>query len=166
MVIRRNDELTLRDVERLAPDQLLISPGPCTPREAGISTEIIRTYGPRIPTLGVCLGHQCLAEAFGGTIVRAERLMHGKTSAIHHHQRDVFDGLPTPLTATRYHSLVVERSSLPACFEITAETKPQGEIMGLRHRRFPVWGVQFHPESVLTEHGKQLLQNFMDLSSG
>ena len=158
----RNDRITVAEIERLQPEKLCVSPGPCTPREAGISCEAIRTLGPRIPTLGVCLGHQAIGDVFGGEVVRAPRLMHGKTSPIHHDGRGVFAGLPNPFEATRYHSLIVQRDTLPECLEITAQTD-QDEIMGLRHKEFPVHGVQFHPESILTLEGKQLLKNFLEM---
>jgi anthranilate synthase/aminodeoxychorismate synthase-like glutamine amidotransferase len=158
----RNDRITLEEIERLQPEKLCVSPGPGTPREAGISCDVIRTFGPRIPVLGVCLGHQAIGDVFGGQVVRAPRLMHGKTSAIHHSGRGVFDGLPNPFEATRYHSLIVQRETLPACLEITAQTD-QDEIMGLRHNQFPVHGVQFHPESILTLEGKKLLKNFLEM---
>lgn len=162
MVIRRNDEITLEEIEALQPDRICVSPGPCTPREAGISNEVIRRFGSRLPLLGVCLGHQCIGQVYGGEVVRADRLMHGKTSPIHHNNEGLFQGLPNPFEATRYHSLIVRRESVPDCLEITAETS-EGEIMGLRHREHPVHGVQFHPESILTTEGKRLLQNFLDL---
>jgi anthranilate synthase/aminodeoxychorismate synthase-like glutamine amidotransferase len=158
----RNDQITLSAIEKLAPERIVISPGPCTPHEAGISNEVIRSFGPRLPVLGVCLGHQCIGEVYGGEVVRAARLMHGKTSPILHHGEGVFKGLPSPFEATRYHSLLVKRATLPACLNITAETA-EGEIMGLRHRDLPVHGVQFHPESILTTEGKRLLQNFLEL---
>jgi para-aminobenzoate synthetase component II len=163
-LVRRNDEIRVSDIEALCPDRICISPGPCTPREAGISNEVIRTLAGRYPILGVCLGHQCIGEVFGGEVVRAGRLMHGKTSPILHNQRDLFEGVPNPFDATRYHSLLVRRETIPGCLEITAETA-EGEIMGLRHRELPVWGVQFHPESILTTHGKELLANFLKLSA-
>jgi anthranilate synthase/aminodeoxychorismate synthase-like glutamine amidotransferase len=163
MQVHRNDQITLDQIRQLHPDRLLISPGPCTPAEAGLSNDIIKTFGPTIPTLGVCLGHQCIGHVFGGEVVRADRLMHGKTSPIHHNGRELFAGMPNPFTATRYHSLIIKRDTLPACLEITAETKPEGEIMGVRHRTLPIWGVQFHPESILTESGKLILQNFLKL---
>jgi anthranilate synthase/aminodeoxychorismate synthase-like glutamine amidotransferase len=156
----RNDEVTVEEVEVMGPDRLIISPGPCTPNEAGISVPLIRRMAGKVPILGVCLGHQSIGQAFGGEIVRAPRLMHGKTSPILHGGEGVFRGLPNPFEATRYHSLVVNRETLPDCLEITAETDI-GEIMGLRHRELPVEGVQFHPESVLTECGKELLRNFV-----
>jgi anthranilate synthase/aminodeoxychorismate synthase-like glutamine amidotransferase len=159
----RNDEITLDHIEALAPERLLISPGPCTPCEAGLSNEIIRTFGPQMPLLGVCLGHQCIAHSFGAEVVVNEEIMHGKTSPISHNRKDLFEGLPSPFTATRYHSLVVKRDTVPDCLEITAETEA-GEIMGIRHKEHPVWGVQFHPESILTDHGRRLLRNFLNLS--
>jgi anthranilate synthase/aminodeoxychorismate synthase-like glutamine amidotransferase len=158
----RNDRITVAEIERLQPTKLCVSPGPCTPREAGISCEAIRALGPRIPTLGVCLGHQAIGDVFGGEVVRAPRLMHGKTSPIHHDGRGVFAGLPNPFEATRYHSLIVRRETIPDCLEISAETEEK-EVMGLRHREFPIHGVQFHPESILTTHGKRLLQSFLEL---
>jgi len=161
-VVRRNDEITVSEIEVLAPDRICISPGPCTPKEAGISCDVIRNLAGRYPILGVCLGHQCLGEVYGGEVGRAGRLMHGKTSPILHDGKDLFRGLPNPFEATRYHSLLVKRESLPSSLEITAETA-EGEIMGLRHRDLPVWGVQFHPESILTTHGKELLSNFLGL---
>jgi len=164
VVVRRNDEISLDEIAALAPEHICISPGPCTPREAGISKDVILAFGARIPILGVCLGHQCIAEAYGGKIVRASRLMHGKGSKITHNGNGLFADLPLPLEAGRYHSLVVERSSLPACLEITAESY-DGEIMALHHREFPVHGVQFHPESVLTRDGKKILARFLALTS-
>jgi anthranilate synthase/aminodeoxychorismate synthase-like glutamine amidotransferase len=165
MRIFRNDETDLDQIRRLQPERILISPGPCSPREAGLSNEIIRTFGPTIPTLGVCLGHQCVGHVFGGEVVRAERLMHGKTSLIYHDGDPLFAGMPNPFTATRYHSLLIKRDTMPACLRIIAETKPEGEVMGVRHTEFPIWGVQFHPESILTQNGKQILQNFLALSA-
>jgi anthranilate synthase/aminodeoxychorismate synthase-like glutamine amidotransferase len=156
----RNDQITVAEIESLAPERIVISPGPCTPHEAGISNEVIRTFGPRLPVLGVCLGHQCIGEVYGGEVVRADRLMHGKTSPIFHHGTGVFRGLPSPFEATRYHSLIVRRETLPEVLTITAETA-EGEIMGLQHRDLPVHGVQFHPESILTSEGKSLLRNFL-----
>jgi len=164
MRVFRNDEITLDEIRALRPDRLLISPGPCSPKEAGLSNEIIRAFGPTIPTLGVCLGHQCIGHVFGGDIVRADRLMHGKTSPIHHNGKDLFAGMPNPFTATRYHSLLIKRDTCPSCLEITAETKPEGEIMGVRHETLPIWGVQFHPESILTQDGKKILVNFLKLT--
>ncbi|MEY3395683.1 MAG: hypothetical protein RL346_1919 [Verrucomicrobiota bacterium] len=162
MNIFRNDALTVNEVKQLAPEKICISPGPCTPNEAGISMDIIRELGPTTPILGVCLGHQSIGQVYGGDVVRADRLMHGKTSPIHHHGGSVFKGLPSPFEATRYHSLIVKRETLPECLEITAWTA-ENEIMGLRHKEHPVHGVQFHPESILTEHGKQMLENFLKL---
>jgi anthranilate synthase/aminodeoxychorismate synthase-like glutamine amidotransferase len=156
----RNDEITLEQAEAMRPERVIISPGPCTPREAGISVPLIQAMAGRVPILGVCLGHQSIGQAFGGEIVQAERLMHGKTSPVFHHGAGVFRGLPSPFAATRYHSLLIRRESLPDCLEITAETEA-GEIMGVRHRDLPLEGVQFHPESVLTEHGKEILRNFV-----
>ena len=165
VVVHRNDEITLDEIERLAPDKIVVSPGPCTPNEAGISMDVIRTFGPHIPTLGICLGHQSIGQVFGGDVVRAREVMHGKTSMIHHHDVGVFRGLPQPFEATRYHSLVVARETLPDCLEITAWTEREGgafdEIMGLRHREYPIEGVQFHPESILTTTGHDLLRNFL-----
>ena len=159
--VARNDEITLEGIEQLAPERIVISPGPCTPTEAGVSVPIIERFAGEIPILGVCLGHQSIGQAFGGRIVHASELMHGKTSAIHHDGRGVFRGLPDAYTATRYHSLAIERASLPACLEVSAWTD-DGEIMGVRHRTLAVEGVQFHPESVLTEHGHALLRNFLE----
>ena len=156
----RNDEISLEEVDRLGADRVVISPGPCTPSEAGISVALIQRFAGKIPILGVCLGHQSIGQAFGGRIVHAGQLMHGKTSEIRHKDAGVFHGLPNPLTATRYHSLVIEKKSLPACLEVTAWTD-DGEIMGVRHRDLPVEGVQFHPESILTEKGHELLANFL-----
>lgn len=158
----RNDEVTPDGIADMKPERIVVSPGPCTPNEAGISCEVIRRFGERTPILGVCLGHQCIGQVYGGRVVRAGRLMHGKTSLIRHGGTGVFQGIPSPFEAIRYHSLLVERDSLPADLEITADTD-QGEIMGLRHRRLPVHGVQFHPESILTQHGKQLLRNFLSI---
>jgi len=160
--VRRNDEITLDEVEKLRPERIIISPGPCTPREAGLSVPIVQRFAGKIPILGVCLGHQAIGDAFGGKIVRAKKIMHGKTSRIHHDRKTIFRGLPQDFEATRYHSLIVERRSLPRCLEISAETA-DGVIMGLRHREFPVEGVQFHPESVLTGAGFSLLRNFLSL---
>ena len=159
----RNDEIAVEQIAALAPDRIVVSPGPCSPEEAGISVAAIRAYAGKIPLLGVCLGHQSIGAAFGGAVVRSVQLMHGKTSPIHHDGRELFNGLPNPFNATRYHSLVVERTSLPDCLEVTAWVD-NGEIMGLKHRELPVWGVQFHPESILTEGGMQLLDNFLKLS--
>ena len=158
----RNDRITVAEIETLAPERIIVSPGPCTPSEAGMSSEVIKTFGPRLPILGVCLGHQCIGEVYGGDVVRADRLMHGKTSPIIHHGQGVFKDLPSPFEATRYHSLIVKRDTLPDVLEITAETA-EGEIMGLRHKTLHVNGVQFHPESILTTEGKRLLKNFLEL---
>jgi anthranilate synthase/aminodeoxychorismate synthase-like glutamine amidotransferase len=160
LVVRRNDRTTIDEVEELRPEKICISPGPGTPDEAGISNDLIRHFGPRIPVLGVCLGHQCIGQVYGGEVVRAERLMHGKTSPILHEGDGVFRGLPIPFEATRYHSLIVRRETLPAELEVVAETSDR-EIMGLRHREHPVHGVQFHPESIMTGEGKKLLANFL-----
>jgi len=162
VLVKRNDEITVQEIEALAPEKICVSPGPCTPNEAGISCDVIRHFGGKLPLLGVCLGHQCIGQVYGGEVVRAGRLMHGKTSPIHHTGENVFAGLPDPFEATRYHSLLVRRESLPACLKITAETA-EGEIMGLAHTGLPVYGVQFHPESILTLEGKKLLRNFLDL---
>ena len=161
----RNDEIDVAGIAELAPQQLVISPGPCTPNEAGVSVQAIRTFAGKIPILGVCLGHQAIGQAFGGRIVHDREVMHGKTSQIHHAATGVFTDLSNPFEATRYHSLVIERESLPDCLEVTAWTEREGvvdEIMGVRHRELDVQGVQFHPESILTEHGHQLLKNFLD----
>ena len=156
----RNDEISLDEVERLAPQRIVLSPGPCTPNEAGITLGLIERFGGRLPMLGVCLGHQSIGQAFGGRIVRAKQVMHGKTSQIEHAGKGVFRELPPGFTATRYHSLVIERESVPACLEITAQSE-DGEIMGVRHTRHAIEGVQFHPEAILTEHGHHLLKNFL-----
>jgi anthranilate synthase component 2 len=158
--VYRNDQLSIAEIERLQPARIVISPGPCTPNEAGISVPTIEQVSGKIPILGVCLGHQSIGQAFGGRIIRAKQLMHGKTSMIHHDGKGVFRGLPSPFEATRYHSLVIERETLPDCLEITAWTD-DGEIMGVRHKTLPVEGVQFHPESILTQHGHALLANFL-----
>ena len=161
-VVKRNDTISPEEIEILKPARIVISPGPGKPTDAGISMEVIRRMGQSTPILGVCLGHQCMAEVYGGKVVRADRLMHGKTSPIQHQGGGVFAGLPNPFEATRYHSLIVEKSSVPACLQVTAETA-EGEIMGLQHREFPVHGVQFHPESILSREGKDLLRNFLRL---
>jgi len=162
MRIFRNDELSVADAVKLNPDRILISPGPCTPTEAGVSLDLIKAFAGKKPILGVCLGHQSIGQQFGGKVIRADRQMHGKLSPITHRGTDIFKGLPSPFTATRYHSLLVERASLPDCLTITAETA-EGEIMGLRHKHFPIYGVQFHPESIATEGGMRILQNFLAL---
>jgi anthranilate synthase/aminodeoxychorismate synthase-like glutamine amidotransferase len=158
--VRRNDKVTLDEIEAMQPAQIVVSPGPCTPNEAGLSCKIIETFGPRIPLLGVCLGHQAIGQVFGGRVIRAPQPMHGKTSLMYHQEQGVFQGLPSPFEANRYHSLIVERSTIPDELEITASTA-DGLIMGLRHRRYPVEGVQFHPESIMTPMGKHLLRNFL-----
>jgi anthranilate synthase/aminodeoxychorismate synthase-like glutamine amidotransferase len=163
MEVHRNDQISLDEIAAKCPDRILISPGPCSPKEAGLSNEIIKAYAGKVPLLGVCLGHQCIAYSFGAEIIVNYRLMHGKTSPIHHNGKDLFEGIPSPFNATRYHSLVARRETLPDCFEVTAETE-EGEIMGMRHKTLPVWGVQFHPESILTEHGKKMLGNFLKLN--
>lgn len=162
--VYRNDKITVEEIAGMSPNYIVISPGPCTPNEAGISLELIEKLGGKIPILGVCLGHQSIGQVYGGKVIRAENLMHGKTSIIYHDGKTVFEDVPSPFTATRYHSLIVEKESLPDCFEISAWTEKE-EIMGLRHKEFIVEGVQFHPESILTEHGKQILKNFLSLGS-
>jgi anthranilate synthase/aminodeoxychorismate synthase-like glutamine amidotransferase len=162
MEIHRNDQINLDQIRSLKPERILISPGPCSPRESGLSNEIIRSFSSTVPTLGVCLGHQCIGHVFGGNVIVNYRMMHGKTSLIKHNGKDLFEGMPNPFPATRYHSLVIERSSLPDCLEVTAETE-EGEIMGIKHKQLPIWGVQFHPESILTESGRTILQNFLKL---
>jgi len=162
IVVKRNDEIDVAGIEKLAPDHIMISPGPCSPNEAGISLEVIEHFKGKIPIIGICLGHQSIGQAFGGEVVRAEQLMHGKTSLIHHDGKSLFKGLPSPFTATRYHSLIVRKESLPDCLEITAETE-DGEIMGLRHKEYSIEGLQFHPESIITEHGLLMLENFLSL---
>lgn len=160
--IYRNDQITINDIHELQPEKICISPGPCTPKEAGISCDVIREFGETIPLLGVCLGHQSIGDVFGGDVIRAERLMHGKTSPIHHNGEGVFAGLDDPFEATRYHSLIVKKETFPDCLEITAWTE-EDEIMGLRHKNFPIYGVQFHPESILTMEGMSLLKNFLEI---
>ena len=162
LTVRRNDKITIDEIQRMAPERIVISPGPKTPSEAGICLDVIKTFSGRVPILGVCLGHQAIGQAFGGRVIRAPALMHGKTSPVSHDGKTIFSGLPNPFTATRYHSLIVERESLPTCLEISA-TAPDGLIMGLRHQTMKVEGVQFHPESILTEVGKNLLENFLKL---
>jgi anthranilate synthase/aminodeoxychorismate synthase-like glutamine amidotransferase len=166
VTVRRNDQITVEEIDDLHPDRIVISPGPCTPQDAGISIELIRYFAGRVPLLGVCLGHQAIGAAFGGKVVRAANLMHGKTSSVEHDGKSIFRGIPSPMTATRYHSLIVQEKDLPDELEISAtcvDRDGQRVIMGLRHRKFPVEGVQFHPESVLTDHGRQIVRNFMDL---
>ncbi|WP_346838729.1 aminodeoxychorismate/anthranilate synthase component II [Microbulbifer sp. SAOS-129_SWC] len=166
VVVKRNDEITVEDIDALAPEKIVISPGPCTPNEAGISLETIRRFAGQVPILGICLGHQSIGQVFGGRVVRAGKVMHGKTSQIVHNNLGVFHGLSNPFEATRYHSLVVEKGSLPDCLEVTAWTETESgeieEIMGLRHRELAVEGVQFHPESILTQHGHDMLRNFLE----
>ena len=165
MKIFRNDEIDLGQIRRLKPERILVSPGPCSPRESGLSNDIIKTFGPTTPTLGVCLGHQCVGYVFGGEVVRAERLMHGKTSEIYHDDDPLFAGMSNPFTATRYHSLIIKRDTMPDMLQIIADTRPEGEVMGIRHKQYPIWGVQFHPESILTQEGKKILQNFLTLQA-
>ncbi|MHA6481507.1 aminodeoxychorismate/anthranilate synthase component II [Paenibacillus sp. strain BS8-2] len=165
IVVKRNDEIDLDGIEALRPDHILISPGPCSPNEAGISLSLIDHFKGRIPIFGVCLGHQSIGQAFGGDVVRAEKLMHGKTSQIHHDGKSLFEGLESPFTATRYHSLIVKRETLPDCLEISAETA-EGEIMALRHKEYAIEGVQFHPESIITDHGHAMLRNFLRHTAG
>ncbi|MGE7838949.1 aminodeoxychorismate/anthranilate synthase component II [Viridibacillus arvi] len=161
LIVKRNDELTVQEIEKLSPAMIVISPGPCSPNEAGRSLEIIAHFAGSIPIFGVCLGHQSIAQVFGGKVIRAERLMHGKTSPVQHDNKGVNRGLPNPFQATRYHSLIVERETLPDCLEITSSTA-EGEIMGIRHKDYPVEGVQYHPESIMTEDGKKILKNFIE----
>jgi anthranilate synthase/aminodeoxychorismate synthase-like glutamine amidotransferase len=160
--VRRNDEVTLDQIRKLKPERILVSPGPCSPRESGLSNEVIRTFGQEMPVFGVCLGHQCIGHVFGAEVVVNYRMMHGKTSPIKHNGRDLFAGMANPFIATRYHSLVIKRDTMPDCLEITAESD-EGEIMGVRHKQLPIWGVQFHPESILTENGRQIIRNFLRL---
>ena len=160
--VHRNDQITLAQIHALRPSRILVSPGPCSPRESGLSNEVIRTFAGRVPILGVCLGHQCIGHVFGAQVVVNYRMMHGKTSPIHHNGRDLFAGMPNPFSATRYHSLVIAREQFPASLEVTAESDEK-EIMGVRHREWPVFGVQFHPESILTENGRAILANFLRL---
>jgi anthranilate synthase/aminodeoxychorismate synthase-like glutamine amidotransferase len=166
VVVRRNDQVTVDEIKELAPDRILLSPGPCTPEDAGITIEVVRKFAGKVPVLGVCLGHQAIGAAFGGNVIRAPHLMHGKTSEVRHDNKTIFHGLPSPMTATRYHSLIVEEASLPDELEVSAYTTERDgtkTIMGLRHRQFPVEGVQFHPESVLTTAGKKLVANFLTI---
>jgi anthranilate synthase component II len=163
MTIKRNDEISLDEIRALKPERILVSPGPCSPRESGLSNEVIRTFSKEgIPVFGVCLGHQCIGYTFGAKVVVNDRMMHGKTSLIKHNGKDLFEGMPNPFLATRYHSLIIKRDTLPDVLEITAETD-EGEIMGVKHKTLPIWGVQFHPESILTENGRQILKNFLKL---
>src|SRR5438552_12228165 len=162
MEVHRNDQISLEQIRKLNPERILISPGPCSPRESGLSNDIIREFAGKVPILGVCLGHQCIGHTFGANVIVNYRMMHGKTSPIYHNGKDLFEGLPNPFNATRYHSLVIQRDTLPASLEITAETD-EGEIMGIKHRDYPIWGVQFHPESILTETGRTILKNFLKL---
>jgi anthranilate synthase/aminodeoxychorismate synthase-like glutamine amidotransferase len=163
MVVKRNDEISLDEIHALNPERILVSPGPCSPRESGLSNDVIRTFAKEgIPILGVCLGHQCIGHVFGAEVVVNYRMMHGKTSPIKHNGKDLFEGMPNPFTATRYHSLVIKRDTMPDVLEITAESD-KGEIMGVRHKTLPIWGVQFHPESILTENGSQIMRNFLKL---
>jgi len=162
LAVRRNDQISMDQIRELNPDRILVSPGPCSPRESGLSNDIIQTFGPKVPLFGVCLGHQCIGHTFGAQVVVNYRIMHGKTSPIKHNGRDLFKGMANPFAATRYHSLVIKRDTLPDCLEVTAETE-EGEIMGVRHKDHPIWGVQFHPESILTENGRQIIRNFLTL---
>jgi anthranilate synthase/aminodeoxychorismate synthase-like glutamine amidotransferase len=162
MEIHRNDQISLDRIRELKPERILISPGPCSPRESGLSNDIIREFGRTTPTFGVCLGHQCIGHTFGASVVVNYRIMHGKTSPIRHNGKDLFQGMPNPFNATRYHSLVIERDTLPDFLRVTAETD-EGEVMGISHRDYPIWGVQFHPESILTENGRQIMRNFLKL---
>ncbi len=167
VVVKRNDEMTINDIDQLAPERIIISPGPCTPTEAGISLDVIKHYAGKLPLFGVCLGHQSIGQAFGGNIIRAKEVMHGKTSMMHHNNTGVFSGVSNPFEATRYHSLVIEKETLPECLEMTAWTENKAgevdEIMGVRHKEFKLEGVQFHPESILSQHGHDMLKNFIDL---
>jgi len=167
VVVERNDQITIDDIKKLAPERIMISPGPCTPSEAGISIEVINHFKGKLPIFGVCLGHQSIGQAFGGDIIRAEEIMHGKTSSIYHRGIGIFEGIPKPFEATRYHSLVIDEDTLPTCLEITAWTETEcgevEEIMGVRHKEYAIEGVQFHPESILTEHGHDMLQNFLNM---
>jgi anthranilate synthase/aminodeoxychorismate synthase-like glutamine amidotransferase len=165
VAVHRNDEITLEEIEAMAPEAIFLSPGPCTPKDAGVTVEVIRRFHERIPIMGICLGHQAIGYAFGAEVVRADRLMHGKTSPVFNDGRTIFKGLPNPFTAGRYHSLLVQRDTLPPFLEVSAETE-EGEVMGLRHRHYPLEGVQFHPESVLTPNGKRILRNFLEMVTG
>jgi anthranilate synthase component 2 len=169
IIVYRNDKISIQEIEKLAPERIVVSPGPCTPNEAGISLELIEHFKGKLPLLGVCLGHQSIGQAFGGRIVHAKEIMHGKTSEIYHNNNDVFAGLDNPFTATRYHSLVIEQETLPDCFEVTAWTQTEDgevdEIMGVRHKEYAISGVQFHPESILTSYGHELLKNFLEIKN-
>ena len=162
--VHRNDQITLDKIRELKPDRILVSPGPCSPKESGLSNEVIRTFAGQVPVFGVCLGHQCIGHTFGANVIVNYRMMHGKTSLIRHNNKDLFEGMPNPFAATRYHSLVIERGSLPDILEVTAETE-EGEIMGVKHKDLPIWGVQFHPESILTESGRLIMKNFLKLKA-
>ena len=163
LVVKRNDEISIEEIRKLKPERILVSPGPCSPREAGLSNAVIKTFASEgIPVFGVCLGHQCIGHTFGAEVVVNYRMMHGKTSPIKHNSKDLFAGMPNPFPATRYHSLVIKRDTLPDVLEVTAETE-EGEIMGVKHKTLPIWGVQFHPESILTENGRTILKNFLAL---
>jgi para-aminobenzoate synthetase component II len=164
-LVKRNDEISIEEIRALKPERILVSPGPCSPRESGLSNEVIRAFSQEgIPVFGVCLGHQCIGHVFGANVVVNYRMMHGKTSPIKHNGKDLFEGMPNPFPATRYHSLVIQRDTMPDCLEVTAESD-EGEIMGVRHKTLPIWGVQFHPESILTENGRQILKNFLKLKA-
>ena len=162
--VHRNDQISLDQIRGLNPERILISPGPCSPRESGLSNDIISTFGPKRPLFGVCLGHQCIGHTFGAEVVVNYRMMHGKTSPIRHNGKELFDSMPNPFAATRYHSLVIKRETMPACLQIIAESD-EGEIMGVRHKDYPIWGVQFHPESILTENGRVIVKNFLKLTN-
>ncbi len=164
LVVHRNDEITLDKIRELNPERILVSPGPCSPKESGLSNDVIRTFGKNIPVFGVCLGHQCIGHTFGADVIVNYRMMHGKTSLIKHNGKDLFKDMPNPFAATRYHSLVIKRDTIPSCLEITAETE-EGEIMGVKHKELPIWGVQFHPESILTESGRTIMKNFLTLKA-
>lgn len=165
LVVKRNDKITIEEIESMSPDVIVLSPGPCSPNEAGITMEVIKYFAGKIPMLGVCLGHQSIAQVFGGDVVRAARLMHGKTSPVFHHNKTIFEGTPSPFHVTRYHSLIVKKETLPDCLEVTAWTS-EGEVMAIRHKEFAIEGVQFHPESITTEYGKELLRQFLSLYKG
>src|SRR6266567_223227 len=165
MTVKRNDEISIDEIRKLKPERILVSPGPCSPREAGLSNDVIKTFANEgVPVFGVCLGHQCIGHTFGADVVVNYRMMHGKTSPIRHNGKELFDGMPNPFAATRYHSLVIKRETMPACLQIIAESD-EGEIMGVRHKDYPIWGVQFHPESILTENGRVIVKNFLNLAN-